>query len=124
MDRRGFFKTIIGSLIFPFLPEKDKPTMETLARWWNTLNEWRWPYDMPGKPDGFDEMPNYFLLTDPRRGVEPYKFIVSSPFIERIENIIGMKECLRWHHLYNLDRSNEQFEIWWNSYHKGGISDA
>lgn len=116
MDRRTFLRilglTPLGMRLS--IAEGETPT-ETLARWHNTINGWEWPDDLPSKPEGFDEMPYYFLRDDPRRYTEPCKFTASWLVAKRIEGIIGEKECLRWHHLHNLGRTNEQFEKWWRS---------
>jgi hypothetical protein len=44
-------------------------SVETLARWYCTLNHWEWPKDMPGKPDGFEKLKNFYPIYSPKRGV-------------------------------------------------------
>lgn len=69
----------------------------TLARWANTLNKWTWPDDLPGKPENFDTFQGDAI----------------APIMKEIKQRIGDKEILRYHHLHNLKRSNEDFETWW-----------
>jgi len=91
----------------------EKQSVETLARWSSTLNNWRWPSDMIGKPIGFDNLKWYLHCDDKRKGREKTRHDFISPVMKKIEEIIGDKECLRWHHLNNLKRTNEEFEKWW-----------
>ena len=88
--------------------------IETLARWYNTLNSWEWPEDLPNKPEGFDEMPNA-LSGDDRTHPEMLvsRLACVSGAMEVIQAIIGEQECLRWLHLHKLGRSNVEFEEWW-----------
>ncbi len=88
-----------------------KKEIEQQARWWNTFNGWNWPEDYPKiKPKDFDSLPilgfknplNYYS-----------KNMLISPNMEIIVMKIGMKECMRWHWLHNLKRTNSQFEWWW-----------
>jgi hypothetical protein len=90
---------------------------ETLARWWNTLNNWNWPDDMPEKPEGFDELACVDKLKDPSNASKPTKHALMGPHMNAIVSLIGMRECLRWHHIHNLGRTNEQFNTWWNQEH-------
>lgn len=86
---------------------------ETLARWSCILNAWEWPDDMPGKPPNFDELPWFYGLQDFRRGHLLTRLDFVDPLREAIEGRIGDKEVMRYHHLHNLGRTNEQFEHWW-----------
>ena len=79
--------------------------IETLARWWNTLNCWDWPEDMPGKPGWF---------ANPLPDHDKYEEVI--PIMHRIEAAIGKKECLRWHWMHHLERTNVEFEEWWGHY--------
>ena len=87
--------------------------IETLSRWENTLNSWQWPEDMPGKPRNFDNLPNYYMLHDVRKDLYISKMTYISPIIELIHCLIGDKECSRYHFLYSLNKTNEEFEAWW-----------
>lgn len=86
---------------------------ETLARWDNILNEWEWPSDLPGKPNGYDDMVWWYGLDDERRGTLPTRHDYIYPIAKAIGSMIGEKDSLRWHHIHNLGRTNEQFELWW-----------
>jgi len=92
--------------------------VEKLAQWNSMLNHWKWPEDMPGKPVGFDKIPEYLQVESKDRGVLVTKYDIITPVRNLIENIIGRKECLKWRHLNNLNRTEEQFEKWWLKHHK------
>jgi hypothetical protein len=92
-------------------------TTEQIARWWNILCGWQWPDDLPGKPEGFDAWCNFFPLGDGRRLTEANRYNVVDPLMRLLEAMIGAKECLRWHHLHNLQRTDEEFEEWWAENH-------
>ena len=84
-----------------------------LARWYSTLSEYKWPLDLPGKPEGFDQLP------DAIQG-EPYqwnhygsKAFYTYFLCQLIIQKIGVKKTLQYHHLHNLKRSRLQFELWW-----------
>lgn len=83
---------------------------EDLARVHNILNHWQWPDELGEKPENWDTMPDHSKDNSVNT---KYKIIM--PIMNKIENKIGQKECLRWHHLNNLNRSNEQFEDWWEN---------
>jgi hypothetical protein len=91
----------------------DTPNQNTIARWWNTFNSWRWPDDYPNKPAGFDDLPNRRTISDPLRGILPDKFTFITPINRQLRATIGRKKCLRYHHIHNLNRTDEQFEEWW-----------
>src|SRR5262245_4932346 len=80
-----------------------------LARWWNSLNTWEWPRDLPGKPEGFDELPAWVG----EEKDEPTKSKAIRPIMQAISDEIGHKECLRWLHLNKLGKRDEEFEQWW-----------
>ncbi|HBF65888.1 MAG TPA: hypothetical protein DDW34_09265 [Clostridium sp.] len=77
-----------------------------LAELWNEANGWRWPEDLGVKPEGWEDMSTR------------QKGKVLTPIVKKIEKMIGEKELLRYHHLFNLGRSNEEFERWWETEHK------
>ena len=91
---------------------------EELARIHNILNRWDWPEQLGDKPENWDTMRDHDYLRDSN---EITKHVIITPIMAEIKNIIGLKECLRWHHLNNLDRSNEQFEKWWKKEEKSGF---
>ncbi|MDD5006722.1 MAG: hypothetical protein PHS33_09515 [Candidatus Omnitrophica bacterium] len=82
--------------------------IETLARWLDDLNSWRWPKDMPFKPIGYDELPMFSKDKKARTKYRTQKTI----FIFLL-HIIGDKESLRYHWIHNLHKSNFQFELWY-----------
>lgn len=86
-------------------------TVDKLARWNNTLNGWEWPDDLVGKPKDWDRLLWFYKELDHIPFVTKYWWIGQINPI--IVDIIGDKECLRWHHLHNLGHSNDYFEVWW-----------
>lgn len=89
----------------------DKNVLDRLARWHNTLNHWEWPNDLPGKPDGWDSFPDISRNED---DYTPNKYDWSHGIMKEIQEIIGYKETLRWHHIHNMNKTNDEFEAWWN----------
>jgi len=84
----------------------DQPT-ETLARWWNTWNFWNWPEDLLHlKPPEWEEMPH----RDRESDFDKYTFVWSAMCF--IQDKIGWKECMRYHHIHNLNKTNTEFEKW------------
>lgn len=81
-----------------------------LARWFDIFNKWGWPEDyIYPKPEGFDD----FIYYD-KSETNPYtRYGASRWHMDVIEEMIGKKECLRYHHLNNLKIKNYQFEVWW-----------
>lgn len=83
--------------------------IEKLAEWYNIFNNWDWPEDfIQSKPIDWESLDNYDHKIFSRT-----KYNILSPYINVIPNIIGEKECLRYHHIHNLKMKNYQFEIWW-----------
>lgn len=83
---------------------------QTLAKIYNNLNHWEWPNEL-GENGIYNRVPEY----DKDNKNTMTKYNISGPIMKEIENKIGTKECLRWHHLNNLNRTNWQFEQWWYS---------
>lgn len=81
-----------------------------LAEIYNKLNNWQWDYRLGVKPENWDQLPDY-----KSKNVYSYltKYKISKPYVILIKKAIGEKECLRFHHIHNLGRTNFQFEIWW-----------
>jgi len=81
---------------------------EKLAEWAYLFNRWKWPDDyFYKKPQNFDFLPNF---SEDDIGTK-YYFIHNHT--ERIESLIGRKECLRYMHLRDIIDYNYQFETWW-----------
>ena len=91
--------------------------VKVLARWWNVFDSWDWPEDLPVKPVGWDEMVDFFPAHHLDRGIVPTRYDWISPACQIIRDNIGLKECLQYHHRYNLDRTDEEFEHWWATVH-------
>lgn len=125
MNRRDLLKMVGASFVFWLIGRNqnevifERQPIETLARWWNTLNYWDWPSDLPGKPIDFDTLPhiswgeNAFVNKQVRS-----KYLIIGPICDEIEKIIGTKECLRWHNLHNRGLTDAEFESWWITTHR------
>lgn len=87
----------------------EKYSVHKLSEWWNKFNNWEYPLDFPfPKPEDWDNLRNYSYNL-----FEKTKYKISMPYIKEIEKIIGQKECLRYHHVYNMGYKNFLFEMWW-----------
>ena len=82
---------------------------ETLCRWGNTLNVWRWPRDLPGKPAGFDNRIVYAFET----GL-PDKHSIISPLIRTLKGIVGEEAFTRYRWVKVLKKKPEDFDKWWS----------
>ncbi len=82
------------------------------ARWHNMLNGFKWAEDMPGKPKDFDALPDVLRKPHQWNGVGSKAYYIT-PLMKTIEQLIGWKATLKWHHLHNLNRSHLAFEWWW-----------
>lgn len=83
---------------------------EKLAEWHDIFNSWNYPKDfIINKPEDWDSLPRW----DNKSKTTRTKYSVSHPYMVAIKNIIGEKECLRYHHITNLKVKNYQYEIWW-----------
>lgn len=81
-----------------------------LAEWFDIFNSWEFPKDFPfPKPQHFDTDALWYSESNPYGT----KYDVIKPYINVIRKIIGLKECLRYHHIHNLKMKNYEFEIWW-----------
>jgi hypothetical protein len=74
---------------------------QILARWWNELNSWNWPEDMPGKPDNFEKKKSTSMVIR---------------YMNDIQEVIGIKECYRYYHINICGDFENDFEKWWNKY--------
>ena len=69
---------------------------KTLIKWWEELNTWKWPQDLPG-----EEKPIYKNVRKTRRGV----------IMDWIKNKVGLRNILRTHNAYMTDK---EFRDFWN----------
>lgn len=88
-------------------------TQEELCQIYNNLNSWEWDDLIGEKPKGFDELPRYNIKFIHKVAKRKTKAEIINPIMQYIEMLVPWKERLRYHHVHNLNSSNEQFEIWW-----------
>lgn len=90
----------------------NETVVEMMARWYNTLNVWEWPDDLPGKDVvGWDSLPQGTCTDDEIIGTT--KCTVITQINNMLVGRIGEKECLRWWHIHEIKRTNAEFEEWW-----------
>ena len=82
---------------------------QTLAKIYCNLNHWEWPSEL-GENEIYNQVHEHL-----RNDNSTTKYDIGDPIMKEIENKIGTKECLKWHHLNNLKRTDEQFEQWWDN---------
>lgn len=87
---------------------------EKIAKWICVLNTWNWPDDMPGKPENWDILPNWYGISDERRGIELTKKDIISPLIKLLRCLTTEKDVSRWWHINIIGNTNEQFEKWFD----------
>lgn len=97
------------------VPEKEWPAV------YNALNQWEWDSRLGDKPVGWDDMPLYankkflwFTICRENKRAHTRSRIIS-PILRYIDGLIGHKAVLRYHHIHNLHRTDQQFEDWWDS---------
>lgn len=92
--------------------------LDKLAEWYDKFNFWEYPDDFViSKPEDWEDL----LLWSSDKLRSRTKYSVVNPYMKAIENIIGRKECLRYHHIHNIKMKNYQFELWWFGYKLSGF---
>lgn len=84
---------------------------EELCEVYNVLNHWGWDDRIGEKPDGWERLHYWKVGLWPERTRHSYL----EPICKRISEIVSEKELLRYHHIHNLHRTNEEFEMWWEN---------
>lgn len=80
----------------------------------DVLNSWGWYEGFGEKPEGFDDMPDYRRTLKEKIFHVPAKEDYIFPYCAAMNRIVPEKELLRYHHIHNLGRTNEEFEKWWS----------
>lgn len=89
--------------VFEITLQLDELPHSTLVRIGHHIGGNVWIDDLPGKPDGWDDMS------------EEQKNKWSHPIYNYIEGSVGNKALLRYFHTTELGRTNAEFEDWWDS---------
>ena len=76
---------------------------ERLLEMRDELNRWTWPEELGETPAGWENM----SLSEKREHMNDWFGVIGSKF--------NRKEMLRYHHIRNLHRTEQQFEDWWDS---------
>lgn len=82
---------------------------ERLALAWHRLNTWEWDEYIGSKPDGFDELPNYFPMRFLSARKPLSKFYYVHPVMMVIEETIGRYALWKFSNDY-LDEPAENFD--------------
>lgn len=90
--------------------------VDVLCRIYDKLNSWEWDDELGKKPDGWDLLPDFDI-----KNKAITKSEIIRPINKLIECIVGTKDILKYHHLNNLNRTEEEFGVWWNEFHSEGI---
>ena len=106
------FVIVVGAIDAVRKLDLPKQRDETIARWYNELNSYQWPQDLPGKPEGWENM-SVYAADDAGAVVEESKFKIIEPLQSLFKSLVGERACLKYHHIYNLNRTDEMFETWW-----------
>lgn len=77
-----------------------------LCEVYDAVNRNEWHELLGRKPGGFDELPEIRVF-----GADQRHYL--KPIYDAISALVPEKELMRYHHIYNLNRSNQEFEIWW-----------
>lgn len=89
----------------------EKLSSQELCEVYSRANAWDWDERMGAKPEGWDG-----LMLYPKQ-VERYHRVTRHSYLKQIcayiRNRVSEKELLRYHHIYNLHRTDEEFEMWW-----------
>ena len=75
-----------------------------LIRIVEAMDEYEWPEEVPGKPDGWEAM----SLSD--------RHMWTGPIIQYITMRVGNKANLRHYHKTKFGKTDQEFEDWWDSY--------
>ena len=81
----------------------DKMPHEDICRIGNSLNCHEWPDNLPGMPDGWDEM-------SPSE-----RSLWTEEVFSYIYHRVGDKALLRHYHKTEYGRTDKEFEDWWDS---------
>ena len=91
-----------------------KTPKEEWPRIYNTINCWQWDDALGAKPDGWDELPNYYYgwrSTLYRNRIT--KSDILNVLSSGIMRLIGSKELSKYHIVHNLGDTEDEFEDWW-----------
>ena len=86
--------------------------IQELCEIYQKTNSWDWDLRMGDEPEDWEQLvicKNRWWKE--KCSVTRYSYI--KPINEYIRNAVSEKELLRYHHIHNLHRTNEEFEMWW-----------
>ena len=105
MKEKDFFRNVFSKIA--------KLSVEELCEVYDNTNSFKWDERLGKEPDGFYELPlfNSRLIHKIIRRRTRYEYVHRVNDV--IRSVVEEKDLLRYHHLHNLHRTNEQFEEFW-----------
>lgn len=97
------FESETQKRIFAICEELEEIPNSTLVRIGHALNGWEWLDELPGKPDGWEDM-----------SIDE-KFVWTMPICDSIKQSVGEKALSRYFHTTELGKTDREFEDWWDS---------
>lgn len=86
---------------------------EILCEIYQKVNSFQWDSRLGEKPEMFDSLPEFnWKWYHIFRKETKWKYV--RPICQAITAIVGEKELLRYHHIHNLGKTDEEFEQFWN----------
>lgn len=89
-------------------------SMEELCEVYDSVNSWKWDERLGEMPENFESLPVYNTKWYHKLFKRKTRYDYVHPICEVIRMIAGDKELLRYHHIHNLNSTNEEFEKFWN----------
>lgn len=87
-------------------------TDEELCEIYHVINKFEWDKRLGDIPEGFERLEDCKKTILKRRTRSDYLM----PICAYIESVVTRKELLKYHHIHNLHKTNEEFEDWWRGY--------
>lgn len=98
--------------IFAICEEVHEMPHSVLPRIGHLLNSWEWADELPGKPDGWDEMSIY----------EKRTWVPT--ILSAIEIEVGWKAILRYAHKTEHGVTDQEFDDWWDDKSKNDLKET
>lgn len=91
-----------------------KQTVNTYAKWYDELNSWQWPNNFLFKPLFFDTMSHIRTYPEKRKIViAANKYCLTASLSNALRSLTTEKDRLRYHHITNLEKTEDEFVEWW-----------
>lgn len=84
---------------------------DELCEIYDTISNWKWDERLGKIPENFYELPLYTRIGIDKKGITRDTYL--RPFCEEIRRIVSEHDLLKYHHLHNLNKTEDEFERWW-----------